>query len=503
MAATGASSGNAKIPASVWYATILICMQSFLQGYIFMALNPALVMGDLKSASDCYDGTDPSCPVGSIYNDLQLSTLEVGLATSLVMLGGLAGCILSMKPGELYGRRYTILMNNFVLIVGAVLSSLGSKNLLFVGRFISGLGVGCTSVLAPILLAEMSPDAHRGTITTMHQVSVTLAILVASFVGYFFVTYKEHGWQWCQGVEVLPCAIMLLGCKYVPESPKWLVAQGRPDDALEQLKVLRHAGDNLQEEIRSMTADCKSVESSAAVSWKEVFSSRRGVAIGCMLMFIQAFTGINTVVFYSTTIFGFAGFKQAILATSSFASVNFLATIFSAYIIDIYGRKILLFSGTCIMCVALVLLSATLLSSETSGASGLVAVFAVLLYVFGFAIGLGAVVWVMMSELIPTRSRSKAVSLFLVINWVGNFCIGLFSLEAINGLGGVSDSMSDDAVQNAEKKGVGYLYIIFASTSCLACFYVWFQVPETKGKRPEDFQAEGQRGLLDGDRRGQ
>jgi len=463
-----------------------------------MALNPALVTGDLKSASDCYDNTDSSCPEGSIYNDLQLSTLEVGLATSLVMLGGLAGCILSMKPGELYGRRYTLLVNCFVLITGAVLSALGSKSLLFAGRFVSGLGVGCTSVLAPILLAEISPEAHRGTITTMHQVNVTLAILVASFVGYFFVTYEKHGWQWCQGVEVIPCIVMLLGYRYVPESPKWLVAQGRPDDALEQLKALRNPGDNLADEVRAMTADCKSAESNAAVSWKEVFVSKRGVVIGCMLMLIQAFTGINTVVFYSTTIFGFAGFKQAILATSSFASVNFLATIFSAYIIDIYGRKILLFCGTCTMCVALVILSASLLSSSDSNSSGLVAVFAVLLYVFGFAIGLGAVVWVMMSELIPTRSRSKAVSLFLTINWVGNFCIGLFSLEAINALGGVGANMSDDAVQNAEKEGVGYLYIIFAATSCLACFYIWFQVPETKGKRPEDFQTDAQRGLLDG-----
>jgi sugar porter (SP) family MFS transporter len=471
-------------------------MQSFLQGYIFMALNPALVMGDLKSSSACYDGSDASCPVGSIYNDLQLSTLEVGLATSLALLGGLAGCILSMKPGELYGRKYTIMMNNTVFILGAVLSSLGNKSLLFVGRFISGLGVGCTSVLAPILLAEMSPAAHRGTITTMHQVNVTLAILVASFVGYFFVTYEKHGWQWCQGVEVIPCIIMLLGYKYVPESPKWLVAQGRADEALEQLKALRNPGDNLQEEINTMTADSKSSEQNATVSWREVFSSRRGIIIGCMLMFIQAFTGINTVVFYSTTIFGFAGFKQAILATSSFASVNFLATIFSAYIIDIYGRKILLFSGTCIMFVSLVILSAALLSDDSSN-TGLFAVMAVLLYVFGFAIGLGAVVWVMMSELIPTRSRSKAVSLFLTINWVGNFCIGLFSLEAINGLGGVTDDMSDDATADAEKQGVGYLYIIFAATSCMACFYIWFQVPETKGKNPEDFQDDVHRSLID------
>ncbi len=238
------SIAKAPIPSRVWYAAFFLCQQSFLMGYIFMALNPALVVGDMKQASACFNGTDPSCPVGSIYNDLNLSTIQVGLATSLVMLGGLCGCILSMKPGEYYGRKPTIIANNFVLILGAILSSLGSTTLLFIGRFISGLGVGCTSVLVPILLAEMSPDAHRGTITTMHQVNVTLAILMASFVGYFYVTYQEHGWQYCQAMEIVPCVIMLMGYKLVPESPKWLVAQGKNADALEQLQMLRGPGDN-------------------------------------------------------------------------------------------------------------------------------------------------------------------------------------------------------------------------------------------------------------------
>ena len=255
--------------------------------------------------------------------------------------------------------------------------------------------------------------------------------------------------------------------------------------------TLRHST-----ELHSILAEAKTAERNTAVSWSEVFENRRGVFIGCMLMFIQAFTGINTVVFYSTTIFGFAGFKQAILATSSFASVNFLATIFSAYIIDVYGRKILLFIGSCIMCVALITLSAALLTPASSS-QGIVAVVAVLVYVFGFAIGLGAVVWVMMSELISTRSRSKAVSLFLVINWVSNFCIGLFSLQAINSLGGVESDMTDDATASAEKRGVGYLYIIFAGLTFLSCVYIQVIVPETKGMKPEDFQDSSRQGLLD------
>ena len=475
------------IPRSVWVSTILICMQSFLQGYIFMALNPTLVMGDKNSQSSCLDGSDSSCPPGSIYQDLALSTLETGLATSLVMLGGLVGCMLAIKPGELYGRKFTLMCNNGVYILGAVLSSLGYKNALFIGRFVSGLSVGCTSALGPTMLSEISQDAYRGTITTCHQVSVTFAILAASLIGYGFVTNMDGGWQVCQALEVLPCLVMLVGYAWVPESPKWLVSVGRVDEALTQLRALRHPGANVEAEVNEITADSKSSAQEATITWKEVMVSRRGVTIACLLMLIQAFTGINSVVFYSTTIFGFAGFKEAILATTAFGVVNFLVTIIACYIIDIYGRKVLLFRGTCVMFVALIALSVALLS-PTSTMQGYIAVASVLVYVSGFAVGLGATCWVIMCELVPTRSRSKAMSLFLLINWIGNFFIGLFSLNAINGLGGVSDDMSDDEAADAEKKGVSYLYIIFACVTFVACVYIHFSVPETKGSKPEDFQ---------------
>ncbi len=469
----------ASIPKNVWVSTVLICMQSFLQGYIFMALNPALEKGDK----------------GSIYNDLDLSTIEVGLATSLVMLGGLVGCFLAIKPGEIYGRKLTIMYNNAVYILGAVLSGLGYKSTLFMGRFVSGLAVGATSALVPTMLSEISANEYRGTITTMHQVNVTFAILAASLIGYGFVTDLEGGWKYSQFLEIVPCVIMLVGQAWVPESPKWLISVHRVEEAVEQLRYLRGPDADVQAEVDDIVEDSKNATKDATVSWKEVMVSKRGVTISCILMFIQAFTGINSVVFYSTTIFGFAGFEQAILATTMFGTINFIMTLIACYVIDIYGRKSLLFGGTCVMFVALVSLSTALLS-PTSQMQGYIAVISVLVYVSGFAVGLGAVCWVMMCELVPTRSRSKAMSLFLIINWIGNFFIGLFSLDVIEALGGVTDSMTDDEHADAEKKGVAYMYLIFAVLTLVSCVYIYFAVPETKGRKPEDFQDSSARPLI-------
>lgn len=147
-------------------------------------------------------------------------------------------------------------------------------------------------------------------------------------------------------------------------------------------------------------------------------------------MFLTAMTGINSVIFYSSTIFGFAGFDNAIAATVAVGAINFIATAFATYLVDIYGRKQLLWVGSNIMNVALILLAVVLLGANNAGVvQGVFAVIAVLAYVVGFAIGLGAVTWVILSEIMSTHLRSKAFGLFVSINWGINLIIGLTTLS--------------------------------------------------------------------------
>jgi len=485
------------------------------------------VTGDNNSGSDCYNKLDSSCPKGTIYNDLNLSTTEASLATSLIVIGAWIGCLIGSKPSEVKGRKWTLLANNVFFLVGAALTCSGNLALLFIGRFISGLGVGISSVVPPVTLSEIAAPANRGVITTMHQLVLTLAIFIVSIVGYGFVTYVNHGWQYVQAFAMIPSFIMLAMSSLVPESPKWLLQQyaneehtsssnshsdtnnpmalqitstsfsegPRPTDsnnanlqlARVTLKRLRNETADIDAEINMLLDE---VRADAAmdrnVSWSEVFACRQACIIGCGLLFFQAMTGINSVVFYSTTIFGLAGFNEAIVGTACFGITNFLMTFVAAWLIDQTGRRILLLSGTYVMLAALVVLSSVLVSTSIqSSIQGAIAVLAVLIYVCGYAVGLGAVCWTITSEIMPTRQRIKAVSLFLSINWGCNLVIGLLTLTAIDSLGGVHSGMDDDAQNAAEKKGVGYLYLIFAVITACSLIFIHLIVPETKGKSPD------------------
>jgi len=203
-------------------------------------------------------------------------------------------------------------------------------------------------------------------------------------------------------------------------------------------------------------------------------------------MFFQAMTGINSVMFYSTTIFGFAGVSEDILATTGVGCVNVIMTIVSVYLVDRAGRKSLLVIGTSIMVVMLALLGVALLVMPDGTGQGVVAVLAVLGFVCGFAIGLGAVAWVLMSELMPARLRGKASSLFIGENWVLNFILAFLVLTAINGLGGGGDGDDDEDV-NDRKKGVAILYLMFAGIAVLAVLFL-LRLPETKGKTETELQ---------------
>lgn len=512
---------------AMWQAAVLIASQSFLFGYCFSCLNACLVTGDNTSGKDCYDGTDSSCPAGTIYNDINLSTIEASLATALTVLGAWIGCMIGSKPSELKGRKFTLLANNLFFIIGGLLSALGSIETLFIGRFISGLGVGVSSVVPPVLLSEIATSTTRGTITTLHQLLLTLGIFVVSLLGYGFVTYVDHGWQYIQAFGTIPAIFSLLMHSYVPESPKWLLsnAGGQAAAAGEQSSMnpmtassntssntssavqisrdaehtapqrartreillrLRNPGHDVDAEMDGILAEAKADEenSSAGVSWEDVFQNKKAVVIGCGLAFFQAITGINSVVFYSTTIFELAGFSESIIGTTIVGLLNFFMTMVSAALIDKMGRKILLLRGTYTMLAALALLSTVLLCAIPDTAQGAIAVIAVLVYVVGFAIGFGAVVWTILSEIMPTRLRMKAMSLFLSLNWGSNLAISMLTLTAIDGLGGVHGGMDDDAEADAQKRGVAILYLLFGGFTAASLVFIHTMVPETKGTTP-------------------
>lgn len=493
MSAIPDSAVAVPIPVKLWIAAILIAMPSFLFGYISAALNSCLVTGDGQSVNDCYDNNDDErhhCPPGTVYNDIKLTNTLAQLATALMVLGAWIGCLVGNIPMEKFGRRSTALWNNVFFIVGALFCASGNEALLFLGRFIAGFGVGVGGVVIPVLLSEIAPKAHRGTITTMHQLLLTGGIFMASVVGYGLVMYVNHGWQYLQASIAIPSLVMILGSALIPESPKWLIQRSRHDDAAASLRLVRSLDTDVYAELAELISEAKADESNSAseVTWAEVFACKQAMVIGCGLMTFGALSGINTVIFYSTTIFAYAGFDEAILASVSVGAVNLLSTILAMYLVDILGRKTLLSVGTQFMTGALFLLSTILLTANgNTEAQGAIAVVAVLIFVFGFAVGIGAVSWVVMAEIMHTRLRSKAFSLFVSLNWGSNLIIGMLTLTAIEGLGGTTSDMDDDERDKANKKGVAYLYFIVATVCVVTVLFIQKYVPETKGKTPDDF----------------
>lgn len=450
---------------TVWRIAILISLSSFIFGYSMTALNVAIT-----------DDDDP----GKLDKDISLSTFTKEVATSLTPVGAFLGCLVGASPADKYGRRPTLLFASVLFVAGTAIGSVfHSLTFLFVGRLIVGIGVGIESSVVPMYLLEISPKEIRGSVSTLHQFAITVGILVSSLVGAAFVSWVHHGWQYVLGLTALPAVLQLVCAKYIPESPRWLVLHSKRDMAREALRQLfptysvalvRRELADIEDEVRAAS---KMLVESSSVSWREMVTKySRELVVGCTIMSLTALTGINTVIFYSTDIFKLAGVKSSIIGTIAVTLTNVLATFVTVKIVEKMGRKTLLTSGMWIMFVPLLGMCIVLLVDIDDTVQGVVAIVAVLIFIVGFAIGLGAVSWVVVSEIVPASIRAKANGLFVSMNWLINIGISLGTLSAIEKLGGGS---SDDD----KKKGVAILYGMFGAITAGGLFFVYAFVEET------------------------
>jgi sugar porter (SP) family MFS transporter len=350
------------------FATILIASQSLVYGMLLGGLNASLVTGAADSGEACFSNVDPTCPAGSIYKDFNLSTMEASTAVALLFVTGWAASLTANSPLERLGRKTTLILNSCLFLIGAALSSCGNYYTLFLGRIVLGWGGGTVTVMVPVLLSEIADRHTRGTITAVYQVTVTCGIFTVGVVGYLFIKNFAHGWQVVQAMPGLPPLLLLSFQSYIPESPKWLVRRGREEDARAVLKTLRPATYDVEQEIEAaeaqMGADAHHMQKRA--TWGDVFRpSPWRMIMGCTLMWLQSITGINSITFYSTTIFRFAGFNQPILATVSTGGINFLMSFVAFTVSDKVGRKTLVFGGACVMWCALLTISTVLLDDNS------------------------------------------------------------------------------------------------------------------------------------------
>jgi sugar porter (SP) family MFS transporter len=400
-----------------------------------------------------------------------LGSVAQEVVVSAVLVGCVFGAAMSGRVTDYLGRRKVILGTAAIFGAGSVIASIApSVGILIGGRVIIGVAIGVASYAVPLYISEMSPPRVRGALVSLNQLMITIGILLSYFVDEIF-TSVPGTWRWMFLVGVLPAVILFVGMLFLPKSPRWLASRKREDEARQVMDRLGNPdpGKELSDMREAMAME-------GGGGFKELLAPwvRPALIIGVGIMLIQQCTGINTVIYYAPTIFEMAGFKSAsaaIGATVGVGVINVLFTVVSIYLVDRLGRKPLLSIGLAGMTLSLFLLGLAFALEHSLGA-GLkwVTVGSLLIYIGSFAISLGPIAWLLISEIYPVRIRGVAMSVATLANWGFNFIIALTFLSIVDGLG---------------KSGAFWLY---AAVGVAGFIFCRVYVPETKGAALETIE---------------
>ncbi len=404
-------------------------------------------------------------------NDFTLSTFALEVIVSGVLAGAAAGALAGGRLADLFGRRKLLIVTAIIFAVGAILCALAmSAVTLIVGRIIVGLGIGLSSGTVPVYISEVSPANARGWQVSLFQLAITVGILLAYVVDYAFAGIE--GWRWMFGLAVIPAAIFALGMLYLPESPRWLAMRGNRESARTVLMRIRGAAD-VEAEMEEVEGTIEKTKESGGTLDLFAPSLRPALVVGIGLAIFQQVTGINTVIYYAPIILQTAGISSAsgaILATAGIGVVNVLMTIVSMRLIDRIGRRPLLLAGIGGMAVSLGILSLSFHISMHSAALAWIAVISMMAYVASFAISLGPIFWLLISEIYPLKIRSSTEGLAATFNWGSNLVVTLTFLTLV------------------QRIGASRTFLLYALFAVAAWIFSFQYVPETKGRTLEEIE---------------
>ncbi|MCW6511766.1 sugar porter family MFS transporter [Lichenifustis flavocetrariae] len=405
-----------------------------------------------------------------IKTEFALSSSAEEVVVSAVLLGSLVGAIAGGMIADRLGRRKLSIVTAAVFGVGAIGAALApGTGWLIAARLLAGTAIGVASFVAPLYISEIAPVAIRGKLVSVNQVALTSGIVISYLVDYAFA--GAQAWRWMFALAVIPAAAFGIGLMFIPDSPRWLVGRGRVDEARAVLKRIR-SPDQAEREL-------KEIQSGAAQQkgrWSELLSPtlRPAMIVGVGLAIAQQITGINTVIYYAPTIFKFAGLSSAsgaILASVGVGVINVAFTLVAMQLIDKVGRRPLLLVSLAGMALGLIVLGLAFALPQLSGSLGWIAVGSLMVYVGAFAVGLGPVFWLMLSEIYPLRIRGRAMSVGTVANWAANLVVALSFLTLTQVLG---------------KPATFWLY---GAVTLGSWVFAYLLVPETKGKTLEQIEA--------------
>ncbi|HEX7106575.1 MAG TPA: sugar porter family MFS transporter [Acidothermaceae bacterium] len=406
-----------------------------------------------------------------IKKDFHAGTFAQSSMVSAILIGAAVGALISGWAADAFSRRRTKIVSGCVYVVGALLCAFSQNTLQMVGsRFILGLAVGTASFVSPMYISENAPPRTRGGLTTFNQLMITIGIVAAYIVDWGLADVSSN-WRWMLGLGVVPGLALAIGMMFLPYSPRWLVDKDRSDDAHAVLERTRGEGDDIEKELADIE---KAAVRERGVRDLLSRSVRPMLVIGLALALFQQFVGVNTVIYYGPTILKATGIGDGgALQQSVFIGVtNVVFTIVAVLLLDKVGRRVLLLTGNVAFFVALVVLGVYFASGALQDNAQWLALAALTLYIAGFAISLGPVFWLMISEIFPLHLRAPAMAVCTIGNWLANFVVSVSFLSLTNVI---------------TRQGTFWLY---AAVSVAAFVFFAARAPETKDKSLEEIGAQ-------------
>ena len=435
-----------------------------------------------------YDTAVISGTIAQVTQLFQLDALQQGWYVGCALVGSIVGVLFAGILSDKLGRKLTMVISAVLFSTSALGCALSADFAqLVVYRIIGGVGIGVVSIVSPLYISELAVAQYRGRLVSLYQLAVTVGFLGAYLVNYQLLAWAESGtqlsvdwlnkifitevWRGMLGMETLPAILFFIIIFFIPESPRWLIVRGKDLKAVNILEKIY----NSITEAKSQLNETKSVLTSETKSeWSLLMKPGifKAVIIGVCIAILGQFMGVNAVLYYGPSIFENAGLSggDSLFYQVLVGLVNTLTTVLALVIIDKVGRKKLVYYGVSGMVLSLVLIGLYFLFGDSLGVSSLFLLIFFLFYVFCCAVSICAVVFVLLSEMYPTKVRGLAMSIAGFALWIGTYLIG---------------QLTPWMLQNLTPAGTFFLFALMCVPYMLI---VWKLVPETTGKSLEEIE---------------
>ncbi len=404
----------------------------------------------------------------------QLNSVQEGVAGASAILGCIPGAMVAGFLSDRFGRRKVLFICAILYAASGLLSAIPRTFTEFlIARFISGLGIGASSMICPVYIAELAPAAKRGRLGSLFQLGIVLGIFLTLFINAMIQGAGDEawnasaGWRWMLGAEVGPAVVLFLLLFFVPESPRWLLQAGREREARQ---ILERVGGSAHAETEIVAV--RQVLTQEEGRFSELFQARfrKPLIIAVVLMAVSQFSGINAIMYYSTKIFTTAGVgvKNSFSASVLVGLVNLVFTFVAIALVDKAGRRPLLLVGLALQ----VFFLGAVGWMFHSGIQGFGLLFSIVGFIAAFAMALGPIPWIFCSEVFPTKIRGRAMSVAVFTIWSSCYVV----------------AQTFPMLNDSPAFGPAATFWVYAACSLFGLVFVWAMVPETKGRTLEEIE---------------